>query len=46
VSSIGEIEILTWDGKNASGDDAANGLYIFHVEGPGLEATTKLVKVK
>jgi serine protease AprX len=46
VATIGDQEILTWDGKNVADDDAANGVYIFHVEGPGLDATTKLVKIK
>jgi len=34
-----------WDGRNTKGEEVANGLYIVFVKGPGLEATTKIVKV-
>ncbi len=46
VNVSGGRATLTWDGKNEHGEEVANGVYILYVEGPGVETTTKLFKVK
>ncbi len=45
VQGTDEGATLAWDGKNANGEEVANGVYIIFIEGPGLESTTKLFKV-
>jgi hypothetical protein len=35
-----------WDGKNDSGETAASGVYLVHVEGPGISVTRKAVILK
>lgn len=37
---------VDWFGKNVSGSTVASGIYLLHVEGPGLNETKKVVIVK
>ncbi|MEK6544294.1 MAG: M36 family metallopeptidase [Elusimicrobiota bacterium] len=37
---------VDWDGRNGSGDTVASGVYLIHLEGPGVNVTKKAVVVK
>jgi hypothetical protein len=37
---------FNWDGRNAGGEELANGIYLMYVEAPGVEDVIKLVKIK
>lgn len=37
---------VDWDGRNGSGEMVASGVYLAHLEGPGLNQTQKIVVVK
>ncbi|MBI4064367.1 MAG: hypothetical protein HY401_08730 [Elusimicrobia bacterium] len=37
---------LNWDGKNGDGQMVASGVYLVHLEGPGVSKTQKAVVVK
>ncbi|MEK7287126.1 MAG: FlgD immunoglobulin-like domain containing protein, partial [Elusimicrobiota bacterium] len=40
------ITSIDWDGKNGSGETVASGVYLAHLEGPGISKTQKIVVVK
>ncbi len=35
--------VLRWDGRTRAGEPVPSGVYFFHVRGPGMEATSRLV---
>ncbi|MDD5688257.1 MAG: fibronectin type III domain-containing protein [Elusimicrobia bacterium] len=36
----------TWDGKDSNGDLVSSGIYLVHIEGPGLKDTKKVCVIK
>ena len=46
VDTLAGTHTQTWDGRNDQGGIVASGIYLVHIEGPGLKDTKKLCIIK